>query len=395
MSYFSCLNQEQKKKLFFRPPTEDSLDIDKKTLAHSLGAVLYIPGSSAKSIGKIIDNKIPGLVSTVLCLEDAVDDRAVVQVEKNLNSQLKTLQLDLKEKGSSLPFIFIRVRSLEQFKRLAEDCAQTFPLLTGFVFPKFDVSTGHLYFEQLEKINQQIGKTLYGMPILETPSVIHLENRCAHLLEIKAILDRYKELVLNIRMGITDLSGLYGLRRSYELTIYDIAVIRDFIGSLVNIFGRPHDGYVISGPVWEYFSSGQRILKSQPRQSHVQEQLGREGSRLREKHYCRYIDGLIREVLLDKANGLIGKTIIHPSHLLPVQALYVVTHEEYCDAKDILSNNFGGVSKSTYNNKMNEAKPHTIWAEKVLTMAGIYGVLNDKYDYTSIIYEGEKLQGIG
>ncbi|ACV61499.1 conserved hypothetical protein [Desulfofarcimen acetoxidans DSM 771] len=392
MSYFSCFSKEQKKKLFFIPPTERSLDNDKKTLSYSLGATLYMPGSSIQAVNKLIENKIPGLVSTVLCLEDAVDDRYVAHVEKNLNSQLKTL-LIMEKKGSFLPFIFIRVRSLEQFVRLTEDYEAILPILSGFVFPKFDHSNGHLYFEQLEKINRKAGKTLYGMPILETPGVIHLEKRYETLIEIKSILDKYKELVLNLRIGVTDLSGLYGLRRSCELTIYDIAVIRDFIGALVNIFGRPKEGYVISGPVWEYFSSGQRILKSQLRQGY--NQFDREYRSIREKLLCRYIDGLIREVMLDKANGLIGKTIIHPSHLLPVQALHAVTHEEYCDAKDILSNNNGGVSKSVYNNKMNEAKPHTYWAEKVLTLAKIYGVLNDKHDYTSIIYEGDKLQSIG
>ncbi len=51
------------------------------------------------------------------------------------------------------------------------------------------------------------------------------------------------------------------------------------------------------------------------------------GVKLREKIINKSIDGLIREVLLDKANGIIGKTIIHPTHIIPVEALYVVSHE--------------------------------------------------------------------
>ena len=46
----------------------------------------------------------------------------------------------------------------------------------------------------------------------------------------------------------------------------------------------------------------------------------------------RAIDGLIREVQLDRANGLVGKTGIHPSHVAVVHALSVVSHEEYRDA---------------------------------------------------------------
>lgn len=395
MIYFGYLSKEQKERIFHIPPTEISHDADKTTLALALGATLYIPGISNKAISNLIDNKIPGLISTVLCLEDAVDDREVGAAEKNLAHHLNTL-LTIKNKGASIPFIFVRVRNLGQFKRLTGSLSSSLQALTGFVFPKFDFTVGREYFEHLALTNKKIGKTLYGMPILEGPVVIHLESRAGYMLKIKKLLDEYKDLVLNIRMGATDLSGLYGLRRSPELTIYDIAVIREFIADLVNVFGRPQDDYVLSGPVWEYFCSGSRVLKTQLRQTPFEEQFGREGQIVRQNLLGRYIDGLIHEVMLDKANGLIGKTIIHPSHLLPVQAFYAVTHEEYCDAKDILLNGGnGGVTKSVYKNKMNEPKPHTYWAKKIMALSKIYGVLNQKYDYTSIIYEGEKLQNNG
>jgi len=402
MTYFDYLSNEQKQKIFFLPPTQEPLDLNKATLAHALGATLYMPGTSHRAISKIMNNEIPGLISTVICLEDAVDDREVDVAEKNLALQLKGLRRNvpdgmfpINEKGGALPFIFIRVRNINQFKRLTNSLGPALSVLTGFVFPKFNTGNGYEYFEQLVKINKQIGKRLYGMPILEDPEVIYLESRTIALLKIKELLDDYKEIVLNVRMGATDLSGLYGIRRSPELTIYDIAVIRDFIAELVNVFRRNNGEYVVSGPVWEYFSSGQRVLKPLLRQSPFQEQFGQEGQRVRYNLLCCYMDGLIREVMLDKANGLIGKTVIHPDHILPVQALYVVTHEEYCDARDILANGGnGGVSKSVYNNKMNESKPHTFWAQRIMKLSKIYGVLNERYDYTSIIYEGEKLHCI-
>ncbi|WP_347488772.1 HpcH/HpaI aldolase/citrate lyase family protein [Desulfoscipio sp. XC116] len=395
MSYFSYLSDEQKQRIFYLPPCEGPLNADKKTLAYALGAVLYMPGIHRKAINSIANDQIPGLISTVLCLEDAVDDRDVDAAEKNLALQLGKLY-SLKEKGSVLPFIFIRVRDAGQFRRITRQFGPALDVLTGFVFPKFKAAAGRDYFDHLAETNIRLNKTLYGMPILEGPEVMYREFRTEHLLNIKQLLDRYKDIVLNVRIGATDLSGLYGLRRSPELTIYDVAVIRDFIADLVNILGRPGDGYVISGPVWEYFYSGSRVLKPQLRQTPFQEQFGSDGSKLRQNLLCQYIDGLIREVMLDKANGLIGKTIIHPTHLLPVQALHAVTHEEYCDARDILaSGGSGGVTKSIYNNKMNEAKPHTNWAERIMTLSKIYGVLNERYDYTSIIYEGEKFQNIG
>jgi citrate lyase beta subunit len=395
LNYFNFLSPEQKQQIFYLPPTEEPLNADKETLSHALGATLYMPGNSTEAITKLINHEIPGLISSVLCLEDAVDDRDILDAERNLAQLLVPLQATT-VKGSQPPYVFIRVRSIDQFKRLTQTLGPSLEAITGFVFPKFDAVTGWEYFEHLVEINKWCAKTIYGMPILESPPAIYLESRFEYLIKVKELLDKYKSWVLNVRIGATDLSGVYGLRRGPELTIYDIGVIRDFISLLVNVFGRPQDGYVISGPVWEYFSAGPRVLKPQLRQSPFRERYGSEGKKVRQNLLGRYLDGLIREVMLDKANGIIGKTVIHPSHILPVQSLYTVTHEEYCDAKDVLANGGnGGVTKSVYNNKMNEPKPHVNWAQKVMTLAKIYGVLKEDHDYTSIIYEGDKLSSTG
>jgi citrate lyase beta subunit len=89
------------------------------------------------------------------------------------------------------------------------------------------------------------------------------------------------------------------------------------------------------------------------------------------------IDGLLREVALDKANGFTGKTVIHPSHLRYVNAMQAVTREEYEDACQILDTS-GGVVKSTKSNKMNEINPHRSWAKRVSAMANVYGVVEDE-----------------
>jgi citrate lyase beta subunit len=395
MQYFSYLDEREKREIFAVPPTILTENIDKQTLAYALGATLYMPAISPKVADKLVKDAIPGLVSTVLCLEDAVGDAEVANAENNLSIQLNNL-LQQKENGRNLPFIFIRVRNQEQLNRLLANLGSALSVIAGFVFPKFEAETGWQYFEQLRQANKCLPKRLYGMPILESPRVIEQPTRVNEMLKIKTLLDNYADLVLNVRIGATDLSGLYGIRRSYEFTIYDIAVIRDFIADMLNIFAKPNNGYVISGPVWEYFGNGERVLKPQLRQTPFQERYGDSGLNLRQKLLSKYVDGLIREVMLDKANGLVGKTIIHPSHLAPVQALYTVTMEEYLDAIDILDNENGGVAKSAYQNKMNEAKPHTNWANKIIKLAKIYGVINENHDHTSIICAGEKkLQNIG
>lgn len=92
------------------------------------------------------------------------------------------------------------------------------------------------------------------------------------------------------------------------------------------------------------------------------------------------MDGLIREILMDISNGLTGKTIIHPSHIKVVQALNVVSYEEFIDARNIVkaSDNNNGVMKSDFANKMNEVKPHYFWAKKILLKSQIYGVLHEE-----------------
>ena len=81
------------------------------------------------------------------------------------------------------------------------------------------------------------------------------------------------------------------------------------------------------------------------------------------------VDGLLREVILDKANGFVGRTVIHPSHVIYVNALQAVTKEEYTDATNILNSENDGVFKGENGNKMNEVKPHTNWANKIYMRA--------------------------
>jgi hypothetical protein len=179
------------------------------------------------------------------------------------------------------------------------------------------------------------------------------------------------------------MSGVYGLRRSRDLTVYDVRIVADVIADIMNVFGRAEGGYVVTGPVWEYFSGTERMFKPQLRTSPFEEHDER---RLRAKILSRDLDGLIREVVLDRANGLVGKTVIHPSHVATVNALAVVSHEEYLDATDILATSgSGGVASSAYRNKMNESKPHTAWARRTLLRSRAFGVANEDISFVDLL----------
>ncbi|WP_425447287.1 HpcH/HpaI aldolase/citrate lyase family protein [Dethiothermospora halolimnae] len=389
MRYFDFLSNKDMEKIFKCQPELFSRDSEKELLQYSLGATLYIPATRSNIGEYIISGKIKAK-SIVMCLEDAIGDKEVDEAEKKLAEHLNKINVAIKDNiinYENLSLIFIRVRNPDQILNMRKNCGDSLRLITGFVFPKFTYCNGIEYLKKLKILNKELNKKFYGMPILETEDIINNETRKESIDKISGILNEYRDLILNIRVGATDFSGIFGIRRGYDLTVYDIHVIRDCITDIINRFGRGKNNYVISGPVWEYFSSGDRVLKPKLRLTPFKETYGKSGIKIRAKLVDKYIDGLIQEVLLDRVNGLIGKTIIHPSHVIPVQALYAVTHEEYIDALNILQNNDGGIGvfKSVYSNKMNEVKPHTNWAKKILQRAKIYGVYNNNQDFISLM----------
>jgi citrate lyase beta subunit len=354
MRYFDNINNLQD--IFFKTPSYYGLYSPREELSHALGACLYMPGTRKDLLNDITSSKSMGALSITICIEDSVALSQVVQAENNIINLFNNISLLMQANDSfidSLPLIFIRVRNIGQLERLLT--RSSLIGLCGFIFPKFDAQLGEQYFSLLKEYNLSNSKSLYAMPILETPDIIHKETRIEELIKIKHIIDSYREYVLNIRIGGTDFSGLYNLRRSKDYTIYDIVVVSDCISDIVNVFKR--DGYVISGVVYEYYS------KTLDFNNNI----------------------LIKETLLDKANGLTGKTVIHPTQVNVVNSLMVVSKEDYTDACNILSSSFDGVIRSSYSNKMNEIKPHEKWAKEILIRAKIMGVLEDGQSYRELL----------
>ncbi|MEK3751018.1 HpcH/HpaI aldolase/citrate lyase family protein [Paenibacillus sp. FSL E2-8871] len=399
MRYFDYLTKEQEIALFYNPPISFNHNTTSKDLlAHAVGAALYMPATRASVPEDILKLKSAGLVTVIIDLEDAIGDNEVDHAEESLIQHLIFLAAyeENEPSGSdSLPLLFIRVRNPEQLRQLIFRLGSLVTMLTGFVFPKFSVDNGIQYFEAIADYNRTRSYSdpvLYGMPILESAPIIYRESRVDSLLSIRNLLGNYREYVLNVRIGATDFSSLFGLRRSPDISIYDLTPIRDCISDIINIFGRVEEGYVISGPVWEYFANkGHRVLRPQLRQTPFEDTYGKNGRDMRNSYISSSMDGLIREVILDKENGILGKTIIHPSHLRPVQAMYTVMHEEYVDACSIVESNDGslGVFKSQYSNKMNEIKPHLNWAKRILLRSQIYGVLHEQQHFVGLLPENE------
>jgi citrate lyase beta subunit len=370
MRHFAYLTDAERERLFHVPPHVFTRDDDVDLLAVALGASLYSPGTRPNLAKDLLRRSEDGVVSAVVCLEDAVADEHVADAERNVVAQLR----ELAQAGADGPLVFVRVRSPQQVTNVVAGLGEHADVLSGFVLPKFTARTGEAFLDAVAAASAASGRRLLVMPVLESPELIHSESRVDALIAAKRLLDSRRGQVLAVRLGTTDLSAAYGIRRDRDLTIYDVGVVAEAIADVVNVFGRADGtGFVVTGPVWEYFGDHERLFKPQLRQSPFADQ---DALELRTQLITEQMDGLIRELVLDKANGLQGKTVIHPSHVRVVHALSVVSHEEYVDATDILAPdlNGGGVSASSYRNKMNEAKPHRAWAQRTLRRARAFGV---------------------
>lgn len=345
MRYFS---QDDKLKFFREPqPFNKYTPID--VLKYAIGANMYMPATQESVFNKLIQNRYHDIGAITLCMEDSIDESMVLDAENCVYGLLEQLYEHSRLTGQSdFPLIFIRVRTVSQFVIFAEKLTKDHvKMLTGFTFPKFNSINGESYFTVLKSLNDKYSENLYGMPIIEDRAVIYKESRFDELLRIQQILLKYDNMVLNIRVGGTDFSSLYGLRRDVNTTIYDLKVVADCLKDILNFFTRHECQYVVSGPVWEYYSWGEE---------------------------SKEVKSLKKELQLDIQNGFHGKTVIHPSQIDVVNRAYIVKYEDYLDAVKILESRDTGVFAGCCGNRMNEVNPHRNWAKKIMAQAAIFGV---------------------
>jgi len=331
------------------PGVEWSKHSPRNILQYAVGALLYSPGNHTGIGGDICAKRYPRLKTIALCLEDSVLDSGLADAEHRLVDTMGKIHRAM-EGGTlspqELPLIWIRVRSAGQMRDIYRRMGEAAAVLTGFILPKFDSGNREAYSAAVRELNKAAESPVYIMPIIESGCVIRRGTRFQELAGIKDTLDSMREYVLNVRVGGHDFCNIYGLRRNVSATIYDVAVVRSALEDIINVFGGE---YVISAPVWEYF--------------------GDEGD-------TAWRRGLEAELAMDKLNGFVGKTAIHPSQLEVIQEAFAVEQEDYRDALSVAGWGKGssGVEKSAAATRMNEKNVHTAWAEKTLALAAVYGV---------------------
>lgn len=364
---------------FIKEPVDFNKYTDRELLQYCLGATMYMPGTKDFAQA-VIEKKYPGLTSMVMCFEDACKEEDVPAAEINCIHVLETLADNVENgqlKYEDIPLIFFRVRSVEQFKHFSSMLQpRHIKYLCGFNFPKFNSLTAAPYMEHLVELNAKFGEIIYGMPIIEDSRVAYKETRLLELMAIKNVCDCHKKLVLNIRVGGTDFSSCFGVRRGINYTIYDIMTVSNCLMDILNVFTRNND-YTVSGPVWEYFKASKRMknMNELPKVDLQQTLLKRKAV------VNDAVDGLMRELVLDQANGFMGKTCIHPTHLNYINGMLAVTKDEYDDAYQIMHTS-GGVIQGSKG--MNEIGPHKAWAQRIMMRSEAYGVIEHDGSYIEL-----------
>lgn len=312
-------------------------------LYYSVGPLLYCPANRETIASSIIQQKIEGSFSLALCLEDTVNDRFVEAAEHSLAVSVCQIRNAVGHADFYLPKIFIRVRNPGQILRLVTMLGSGLEIINGFIIPKFSLENADPYIQCMVKANEQSKAPLYMMPIYESPGIVDLRSRYGILYALKEKLAQIEELVLNIRVGGNDLCHLFSFRRHANESIHKIRPVADIFSDIITVYGMD---YVVSGPVWEYYSG------------------------------AGWEEGLLNEIADDKLCGFVGKTVIHPNQIGAVNRAYQVPEKDYEDALKILSWDtecVSYVSADPGRERMDELKTHRNWARQAVLMAQAFG----------------------
>lgn len=109
MRHFGHLGEEIRRQLFLVEPAPFDRHSAAGTLSVALGATLYSPATRLSLADDIRKQAARGVVSMVLCLEDAIGDQEVEAAELNLVGQLRSLVEPTDH--AALPLLFVRVRA--------------------------------------------------------------------------------------------------------------------------------------------------------------------------------------------------------------------------------------------------------------------------------------------
>jgi citrate lyase beta subunit len=286
--------------------------------ALSLGATLYVPANH-KDLLSITSSHRTSARSLVICTEDALAEEHLEEGLRNIKQCLPHF-MSLEEQGTQ---VFIRPRNQAVLRRLL--AMPHIERAAGFVLPKFELGNMQDWASIMTHADPRLGV----MPTLESRDVFCMEHMRQMVKQLRdgALASR----VIALRIGGNDLLQCLAIRRPRGLTMYDTP-LGSLIAQLCGLF-KPH-GFFLTAPVFEHFED---------------------------------VDNLRKELMLDKAHGLVGKTAIHPSQIEIIESALAPNPMEIEEAEAILADDAKAVFK--LNGSMCEVATHRHWAKRVLYLA--------------------------
>jgi citrate lyase beta subunit len=284
---------------------------------YDISISLYVPSINQNLVEIINLEKFPNLKSVIICLEDSILDSQVKDGEKNLQNMLNNL-------SDKKIAIFVRARNFEHFKKVLD-----FPnieKIDGFVIPKFDL-------DNIEKYLPFFKNDFYFMPVIEGKESFDIVK----LNKIRDILLGYVDSIISIRIGSEDIGNILNIKRECGSIIYDIPIFSTVITNIISAF-KPYN-FNVTAPVFSCYKD---------------------------------IELFEKELKIDIQNGLIGKTLIHPSQIEIMTNMYKVSKKQLDEAKQSLAITNSAVLG--LNGNMIETITHKNWAEEIIIRSKIYGI---------------------
>jgi citrate lyase beta subunit len=282
-----------------------------------LGGTLFVPATHRHLQTVLEGAKFPKLRSAVIDLEDGIDAPSRPEALQRIASLLPAIR-------PATLLRFIRpdtpqtLQELLQMKGIAN--------VDGFVLPKFGLDNAEAWLSPLQNDAFALMPSIEGPELFSQPQL--------HLLAERLL--PWQQRIPTIRFGLEDLLRQLGIARDCRTPLYGLAAPALAIASVLAAF-KPR-GFNVSGGVYGCYEDAEGF------RSELEEEL---------------------------RQGLLGKTIIHPSQIDIVEEAYRVGTDEQSRADALLRTS----SNVTALHGMMLEKPTQLpWAETVHKRAALYGV---------------------
>lgn len=284
-----------------------------------LGGTLFVPATHPSLMTVASGEKYPKLRSMVIDLEDGIDAARYTEALDTVRTLLPML-------NGSGPLRFLRPASPTILQSLL--AMKGINKIDGFVLPKFGLENADVWVAPLRANAFAFMPSVEGGELFSPPE----------LRELADMLKPHQKRIPSIRFGLEDMLRQLGISRDCSTPLYSLIAPAQAIGNVIAAF-KPR-GFNVSAGVYRCY---------------------------------RNPAGFRKEIQEDLKQGLLGKTIIHPSQIDSIEEEYRVTPLEREQAQTILNT----VSNVTALEGIMLEKPTQLpWAKTILKRAEIYGVIS-------------------